>query len=216
MRSGAAQLLLSVADVVGALPDPRTREGAGWFNHLYLNPSGTRFVFVCRIKRTERWYDSLWTAGIDGTDLRCLLNYRIRTSPSMWMDDERLICSTNVLGPMQFVWLRDRADAEIVPAGKGILPSDGHAAFSPDRRWLACDAFHSGPGTGRVGELMLIRLEDGNKVPLGTFLHAPQFEGDIRCDLHPRWRPDGTAVAFDSVHEGSRQVYIAEVGDIVG
>jgi len=216
LRSGEAQLLLPVAEVVAALPDPRTREGAAWFNHLYVNPSGSRFVFVCRIKRPGRWYDSLWSVGLEGSDLRCLLDYRFRTSHFMWIDDERLICSTDALGAMQFVWLHDRPGAEITPAAAGVLPSDGHAAFSPDRRWLACDTFRDGEGTARVGELMLVRLEDGCRVSLGTYRHPEQFVGDVRCDLHPRWRPDGTAVTFDSVHEGSRQIYIAEVGDIVG
>ena len=77
------------------------------------------------------------------------------------------------------------------------------------------DAFYDRDGE-RIGELMLVRLADQHKVTLGHFVHDPQFVGDIRCDLHPRWRPDGRAVTFDSVHEGSRQVYIAEVGDVVG
>ena len=132
----------------------------------------------------------------------------------MWMDDERLICSTDVLGRMQFVWLPD-GPGEIVPAAEGAMPSNGHACFSPDGRWLVTDAFHD-EGGQRVGELMLVRLADRHKVTLGRFPHAPQFTGDIRCDLHPRWRPDGRAVTFDSVHEGTRQVYIAEVGDIAG
>lgn len=31
----------------------------------------------------------------------------------------------------------------------------------------------------------------------------------LHCDLHPRWNFDGTKVAFDSIHEGTRQIYIA-------
>lgn len=214
LATGEARLLLSVADVVAALPDPRTREGAGWFNHIYFNPSGSRFVFLCRIQRDARWYDSLWSVGADGSDLRCLLDYRFHTSHFMWVDDERLICSTDVLGPMQFVWLPD-GPGEIVPAAADAMPSNGHACFSPDGRWLVTDAFYDRDGE-RIGELMLVRLAGQHKVTLGRFVHDPQFVGDIRCDLHPRWRPDGRAVTFDSVHEGSRQVYIAEVGDVVG
>ena len=32
-----------------------------------------------------------------------------------------------------------------------------------------------------------------------------------RCDLHPRWRPDGKMIGFNSVHEGYRQVYVMDV-----
>lgn len=214
LHSGAAEVLLSVADVIRARPDPETQAGPAWFNHVYYNPSGTRFVFLCRIKRPERWYDSLWTVGADGSDLRCLLPYTVRTSHFMWADDERLICSTDVLGRMQFVWLVDRPGAPIVPAAEGVMPSNGHACFSPDRRWLVSDAFHT-RGGARVGELMLMRLADAHKVVLGEFVHDARFVDDVRCDLHPRWRPDGRAVTFDSVHEGTRQIYIADVADLV-
>ena len=32
-----------------------------------------------------------------------------------------------------------------------------------------------------------------------------------RCDLHARWRHDGKQLAFNSVHEGTRQVYLRNV-----
>ena len=35
---------------------------------------------------------------------------------------------------------------------------------------------------------------------------------DVRCDLHPRWNRHDRWIAFDSVHEGSRQVYALDAG----
>ncbi len=43
------------------------------------------------------------------------------------------------------------------------------------------------------------------------FVPEPYRETYSRCDLHPRWRPDGRAIAFNSVHEGSRQIYLADI-----
>ena len=37
----------------------------------------------------------------------------------------------------------------------------------------------------------------------------------LHCDLHPRWRNDGLQVTFDSLHDGSRQIYIVDTADIV-
>ena len=38
---------------------------------------------------------------------------------------------------------------------------------------------------------------------------------DLRCDLHPRWMPGGSAVTFDSIHEGYRGIYRADLSAIV-
>lgn len=32
----------------------------------------------------------------------------------------------------------------------------------------------------------------------------------LHCDLHPRWNAQGTQIAFDSIHDGTRQVYIGD------
>ena len=59
---------------------------------------------------------------------------------------------------------------------------------------------------------MLLRLEDEALVSLGSFYVPDAYKEQYsRCDLHARWRPDGSQLAFNSVHEGSRQVYLRDV-----
>ena len=58
----------------------------------------------------------------------------------------------------------------------------------------------------------IVRLADDAVQSIGDFWVPPIYR-DIycRCDLHPRWRKDGKQLAFNSVHEGSRQVYLIDV-----
>ena len=212
LRTGRSELLLSIADVVRADPCEATRGGLVWFNHVYYNTTGTRLLFLCRVKTPNKWHTAMWSVNSDGSDLECQIPYGPRTSHFAWQDASLVMVSTSFLGEMQFLRFTDRVrDFEAI--GAGVLPPDGHNAFSPDRRWVVCDRSPKGPG--RLAELMLYNVESNAKVTLGRFYAHPQFTGDIRCDLHPRWRPDGKAVTFDSVHEGPRQVYIADVSDIV-
>ena len=51
---------------------------------------------------------------------------------------------------------------------------------------------------------------------LGRFLAPEAFDGEIRCDLHPRWSPDDRQICFDSVHEGHRRVYLMDVSSLWG
>lgn len=57
-----------------------------------------------------------------------------------------------------------------------------------------------------------MRLADGEIRDIGDFF-VPETYRNIycRCDLHPRWRKDGRQLAFNSVHEGSRQIYVIDV-----
>jgi hypothetical protein len=40
---------------------------------------------------------------------------------------------------------------------------------------------------------------------LGFYRSEEIFRGEIRCDLHPRWTPDGRGLTIDAVPEGDRQ-----------
>jgi len=106
----------------------------------------------------------------------------------------------------------DRTD-QIEVVGEGTLTCDGHCSYSPDRRWILTDTY---PDAERMRTLILYRPEDDRRVDIGRFFAPKELDGEIRCDLHPRWSRDGTQVCFDSVHEGTRQMYIVDVRDIVG
>jgi len=39
--------------------------------------------------------------------------------------------------------------------------------------------------------------------------------GELRCDFHPRWNRDGTAICFDALdtETGTRQMHLVEFSD---
>lgn len=90
---------------------------------------------------------------------------------------------------------------------------DGHQMFSPNREWLITDTYADGHG---YRKLLLLNISSEVSVELASLHSPPEFGvGEIRCDLHPRWSPNGSEVCFDSTHEGSRQVYVASLGGIL-
>lgn len=212
LKTGDSKLILSIADLTRARPCPDAAESPVWLNHVYFSPDGCRLLFLCRVRRDGSWCSSMWSVGVDGSGLECQIGYEHKISHFAWRDAERIIVSADVLGTMQFVEFRDCAQ-DFRPFGAGLLPQDGHACFSPDGRWLVCDTYPQGPE--RMRELMLYNIQESRKVSVGAF-HSPEpFVKDVRCDLHPRWRRDGRRISFDSIHEGTRQIYAADVADIV-
>ena len=211
LRTGKSKPALSNAEVVKQAPPP-AGHGMAWFNHVYFNTAGTRVMFMCRARKPEGHYTSAWSADPDGSDLRLQIGYDNASSHFAWRDERRVMISTHVLGSMGIVEFTDGL-VDFTPVGAGVLPADGRNSFSPDRRWVVCDTYPQGPE--RLQELMLWDVSARHNHHLGSFHADAVFTGDIRCDLHPRWTPDGKAISFDSVHEGHRQDYMADVSAIV-
>lgn len=141
---------------------------------------------------------------------------------------------------MSFLRITDTEPAVITVQDVGILTEDGHPMVCPaNRTWLVNDTYPDAEGVrtlmlydhkenrridlGRFRmlndkpnpqQIALVRAFEGiasricEKFPQEQHLFT---RSGLHCDLHPRWRPDGTAVAFDSIHEGTRQIYAVKV-----
>ena len=104
---------------------------------------------------------------------------------------------------------------------KLIEEEDGHCSFSPDGKWMITDTY---PNKSHYRRLILYNFEKKKKIEIGRFYSLPEKKyftldnwdwSNLRCDLHPRWNRDGTKICIDSVHEGTRQMYIINVENIV-
>lgn len=155
---------------------------------------------------------SLWTLRPDGSELALQIGFPYRISHFAWLDPDRILISTDLLGSMQFLTFTVGRD-DFVPIGAGVLPEDGHACLSPDGRWMVCDTYPQ--GRERISQVMLYHMASGRRVDVAGFSSEPVFSGDVRCDLHPRWHPDGTRLTIDAVPEGDRQIYLLDVAEIV-
>jgi hypothetical protein len=52
---------------------------------------------------------------------------------------------------------------------------------------------------------------------LGRFASPSGYEGELRCDLHPRHSPDGTRLIIDSTHAGGgRQMFMIDIRPALG
>jgi len=102
----------------------------------------------------------------------------------------------------------DVENPEYERLGGGVLVEDGHPSFSPDGRWMVTDTY---PDAGMKQHLLLMNMETGKVYEIASFRHSPKFLSLTRCDLHPRWKQDGTQISVDSIDKGSRQVYVIDL-----
>lgn len=207
LDGGAPRLILSLQEL-GEICRPYFGQKKLLINHLNLNPSGTRFIALVRHfpEVANGPFSTLAiTANADGSDPFILWDGGV-ASHYHWRDDA--VVSMVIKDPEGRITLaefRDQSDKYrlIDPA---FFTDDGHQSYSPDHSQLLYDSYpidaerylylydlqsHSGHTLGKVASEAL-----DNPVTLET-----------RCDLHPRWHPDGRSLSFDSIHEGFRGIY---------
>ncbi|MEW6752907.1 MAG: hypothetical protein AB1505_18290 [Candidatus Latescibacterota bacterium] len=216
VETGAHRLVVSLDQVVGWRHTPSMDGVKHWFNHLQFSTDDRRFVFLHRWVEaaTGRRLTRMFTANPDGGDLWCL-NEDEMTSHFDWRDGEWLLAwaRRHGVGDRYFLFRDRTGQTEVL--GEGVLTEDGHCSYSPDRRWVLTDTYPDRREGKRT--LVLWDLERGERTDVGRFFAIPErITGEIRCDLHPRWSRDGRQVCFDSVHEGTRQVYVMDVSSVVG
>ena len=154
----------------------------------------------------------LYSCAADGSDLRCLLDTG-SISHYDWRDDDTiLVWARHPSGKSNFLLL-SHSDPDIRVFGGNALIEDGHCTFSPDKVWLLNDTY---PDRHDMRTLMLVSWPEGKRIDIAR-LYSPKAKwwGDIRCDLHPRWSHDGHQICIDSVHGGSRQLYVVDVMDLI-
>ncbi len=209
LASGEAELVLSLAEIVGMDPDASMAGEIQWLNHAQINTDGSRVAVLHRWQPSEGPRQTrLITMGPDGSDARVIWGARLVSHYDWRSSDEILVWGGAPVASNAFWRVSDRG-ARPQAFARDVLTEDGHCSYSPDGAWIANDTY---PDRENLRRLMIVRTGDGLRVDLAAFHAPPEFDGPLRVDLHPRWNRDGTALCIDSAHEGTRQIYTVDLG----
>jgi len=209
LASGEAELVLSLAEIVGMDPDASMAGEIHWLNHAQINTDGSRVAVLHRWQPSEGPRQTrLITMGPDGSDARVIWGARLVSHYDWRSSDEILVWGGAPVASNAFWRVSDR-EAKPQAFAPDVLTEDGHCSYSPDGAWIANDTY---PDRENLRRLMIVRVSDGLRVDLAAFHAPPEFDGPLRVDLHPRWNRDGTALCIDSAHEGTRQMYTVDLG----
>jgi hypothetical protein len=216
LETGNRDLAVSLADAA-AIPYPHADLSSAkhYFNHLLYNTDGTRLEFLHRW-RTEgqRGFNTrMLTAAPDGTDIHVVDDYG-HTSHFIWRDPNHLLAWAYHPSHGWAFYLYEDGSGKVEVVGKGVMTANGHCTYLPGGEWILNDTY---PDPDRFQQLYLYHVVTGKRVPLGSFRSPEHYVGEWRCDLHPRFSPDGRSVVIDSAHGGEgRQLYLIDISEIVG
>jgi hypothetical protein len=210
------ELIFSLADAFRLPPEfPFWRESKHYFNHLLVNPDGTRLEFLHRwlqpdgkTRRTR-----MLTCAPDGSEVR-VIDASGLTSHFIWTDANHIIAWSGVAEPSGSFCRFDERDASFQSFGREMLPEDGHINCLPQNPWAVNDHY---PDANHLRTLYLYNLQTHRRSDIEKFFAPPVASDEWRCDLHPRLDRTGTQVVIDSTHtRDGRQMYLLDISDWVG
>ena len=215
LAAGKQELIISLADIVRIPYAPGYPDGAKhWFNHLLFNQDGSRFIFLHRWWSADRrrLVTRMFTATPEGKDIHFVVGGL--ASHFIWRDPRHILVWAGHPSHGNCFYLFEDKTANVEPIGKGVMTADGHCSYLPNKDWIVNDRY---PGADRKRPVYLYHVPTGKVVTLGQFYAAKAYDGEWRCDTHPRYTPDGRTVCIDSVHEEKgRQLYLLDISHILG
>ncbi len=215
LDNGDIDLIVSMEEILAIHPQMTIESNRKMFlNHTLFNPDGSRFCFFARSHTNNvsedplGWHGHIFSASITGEKLRCIVPFHPvykEASHYSWINSAELCVYHR--GFYGIVRDDDNSTMNIFLTGV----TNGHPSISPTfRNIFVSDTYPL--GRFRSSTLWLYNIKSSKRIILGKFFSPPEFEGNYRCDLHPRWNRNGTMVCFDSTHEGlGRQIYILDV-----
>ncbi|MCS3755663.1 TolB family protein [Salinibacter ruber] len=209
LETGRAELVLSLSQLRRHRPRTEMENASHRVNHAMYSPKGARVVFMHRWIGDEGKFSRLYVAAPNGDDLRLLMDDRM-VSHYSWRDENHLVVWGRTEKQGNRYYLVDVRDGTLRVLGEEVFGQfgDGHPSYAPGGRWIVTDTY---PDKGRKRHLLLFDTQTETVHRLGRFFAPWTFDGMNRCDLHPRWSPDGNYISIDSTHEGSRKSYVIDI-----
>lgn len=214
IETGRSERLISLAEIAAIEPQPGMAEATHYLNHLSFAPTGERFCVF-----------HIWQGSDGRRRLRHLvfdLSGRLvghipgqeHISHFDWLEDgTRLLVFARLPGDAAPRYqLIDAVSGKRTPIGGSVPTEDGHPMFRPGQELtFVSDTY---PDRSSYRRLYLCDGATGATHSLAMF-HSPiALQGETRCDLHPRWSPDGRFIAVDSAHNDRRGIVILDLGEI--
>lgn len=188
-------------------------------NHVSFNTYGTRVLFLLRFfSDTPPWPTITAVMDLKGNNIKQVFGFG---SHYYWKNDKELIITgENVFNRNERTFTTlyhlNVETGEHYMIDQDFFTGDGHCSYSPDQNYILYDSYPKQKIPYR--KLMLYDVNKNCGTTLIYLLSDPVVHGnnkDCRCDLHPRWSPDGRYITFDSIHEGFRGIYRIKTEDAI-
>ena len=182
-------------------------------NHISASPFNENIIFIYRSKG-KKSISEIFLFSSKKNKLRKIYSGHI-VSHYCWVSSSKILVYLGKKVRDQGYYLIEISDSstnKITEIHNMNGNGDGHPSLCPNNKFIVYDSY---PDRNRYIHLNLYDIETNNVIKIGRFFSPLKFSGYYRCDLHPRWSPDGSYISIDSSHSGLRKHYMIDVSNIV-
>lgn len=202
-KSEKTQLLISLRQLVNLSQKESMLDAKHKVNHIMISPDGKKFIFMHRwISKSGRRFDRLLVANSSGKELKILVDDEM-VSHCCWYGNDKIVGYFNYTSNGNAFYKISLSTFEVTLLSEKLLHlGDGHPSIYKNK--LLIDSY---PNKSRMKKLYVFDISNNTLTCIGEFYESLRYDGETRCDLHPRWSSDGEGIFIDSVHDGSRGLY---------
>lgn len=226
LMTNSKRLLVSLADVADKIPEaPPEENGTYYFWHTKVNPQCTKILQVlrCLFPTGKGGRNAMvFTYNTDGSDITFVTPRFVWGQsgghPNWHPDGAHIIRnlkpndSKDQYRFCQFLY--DGSDFKVLSKK---IKGGGHPRITPDSNFISTDDHPIENGEQKVS-IRLIDLNSEEEVIIAkikTTKRRGLENNTLRLDGHPTWNRNYKKLAFQAAPEGRRQIFVANLNEIV-
>lgn len=209
LNSGNKKLIISLYNLSQKSKQSELSRHHHYINHISFSPDGKNLVFFYIStdslgKRTIRFL----SYNFEKKNIKVIEDNRI-VSHFCWNDNNTILATTKEKedSTWEYLFYNIKGNATTHKA-EILLSTDGHPMCSPfNNSVFVAD---SRLDKLRNDSIIIFSTKDKYVFNVADFLIPFGYEGQVRCDLHPRWDRKGRFICADVVYKNKRAMAIVK------
>jgi len=203
-ENNTKELLISLPTIIGIENDERMNNADHYINHLKFSPDNKTFLFYHIWNKNNRRYTRAMLASIDGKILDVLDNQTFMSHYAFKNSNEILIYTNTGQNGHHLYNLTSRKYAII----NEQLQEDGHQTYLDNGNFLT-DSYPD-----KIFRNQKIMIFNNSQFKVLSKIYSPiKYQGEFRCDLHPRLNHDNTLISIDMPTISGRQMIVFDLAE---
>ncbi len=224
LKTNEKRLLVSLADCAKLVPEPPPKKGGTfYFWHSKFNRQGTRIMQVLRCLFPDGWGRrnvNVFTFNTDGSSIRRTQSFPIwghgGGHPNWHPDGIHLIRNLKPDGKNDRLCKIPYDGSDYIILSEKI-DGGGHPTIEPSEKYMITDKIHfDGVQKVTIRLIDLIAEDEEAVCTIPTINRKNLLSDNVnRFDGHPFWSRDFKKVCFQAAPEGKRQLFLADLSDVI-